>query len=448
MTIFYLIRDVKNKFFSDRKERAVKMDLKDFEIKRLNAETKDERLDALKELMEKINKGEIEAPKKTNNVNNHIHTFYSFSPYSPTMALFKAYENGLITAGIMDHDSVAGAKEFIEAGKIIGMAVTVGVECRTNAKNTKIFDKRINNPDQKGIAYAAIHGIPHTQLDEFEELLKPVREKRNLRNKKMAAKLNELFKNDGITLDFERDIYPISKACEDGSITERHILFSLAGKIIEKFGKGEELVSFLENKVGIALGEKNREQMLDKANPYYDYDLLGLLKSELVEKFYIDADEECPLIEDFVKFAADTGGISAYAYLGDVGSSVTGDKKTQKFEDDYIDLLFQTIKEVGFNAVTYMPTRNTAVQLELIRKLCFENDLFEISGEDINSPRQSFICEALQKDEFKHLINATWALIGHEKAATRDLKESMFSRKNKEIPLAKRIEKYEKIGKE
>ena len=112
----------------------------------LNAETKEERLAALREIKALTDKGELKAPEKTSYVNNHIHTTYSFSPYSPTKALYMAWQNGLGTAGIMDHDSVSGAYEFIEAGEIIGMPVTVGAECRLNMGNTALAGKRINNP--------------------------------------------------------------------------------------------------------------------------------------------------------------------------------------------------------------------------------------------------------------------------------------------------------------
>lgn len=49
----------------------------------------------------------------------------------------------------------------------------------------------------------------------------------------------------------------------------------------------------------------------------------------------------------------DNGGIAAYAYLGDVGNSVTGDKKAAKFEDDYLDELVGVLLELGFDAITY-----------------------------------------------------------------------------------------------
>ncbi|MCL2751837.1 MAG: PHP domain-containing protein, partial [Firmicutes bacterium] len=69
-------------------------------------------------------------------VNNHIHTTYSFSPYTPREAVLKAKEAGLRTAGLMDHDSIGGAAEFIAAGEEFGLPVTVGLETRVTVKGT------------------------------------------------------------------------------------------------------------------------------------------------------------------------------------------------------------------------------------------------------------------------------------------------------------------------
>ena len=170
-----------------------------------------------------------------------------------------------------------------------------------------------------------------------------------------------------------------------------------------------------------------REYLAESGSDTYAYDLLGALKSDFVESFYIDATEECPDIREFIAFGKQIGVIIAYAYLGDVGDSITGDKKSQKFEDDYLDLLFKILKELGFHAVTYMPTRNTPAQLKRVQELCNQYGFFQISGIDINSPRQSFKCSLLRKPEFRNLIDSTWAMIGHEIQATRDLKRGMFS---------------------
>lgn len=383
-------------------------------ILKLNDADVNVRLDSLKQLMAMIKAGEIEAPKQGNDVNNHIHTTFSFSPYSPTKAVWMAYNAGLQTAGIMDHDSLSGAREFIEAGKIVGILTTIGVECRVNMKNTPLGDKRINNPDQKGIAYCTMHGVPHQHIDEVVNFFKPYVAKRNERNRKMIDRINELTAPYGIHTDFDKDVVPLSEFVNGGSITERHLLFALSKKITERFGKGEAVVKFLTEDMGIAVSGKVKGFLEDSDNVNYEYDLLGALKSNLVEKFYIDADEECPDVTEMIALAAKINAFSAYAYLGDVGDSVTGDKKTQKFEDDYIDLLFDVIKDLKFKAVTYMPSRNTMEQLRRIRSMCDKYGFFQISGEDINSPRQSFICEAQRNPEFANLYESTMTLIRHE----------------------------------
>ena len=72
-------------------------------------------IDELRGAKAQVEAGLLPVPEDTVYVNNHIHTTYSFSPYSPTDAVYMAWKNGLKTAGIMDHDSVAGAREFLEA---------------------------------------------------------------------------------------------------------------------------------------------------------------------------------------------------------------------------------------------------------------------------------------------------------------------------------------------
>jgi hypothetical protein len=419
-------------------------------INGLNGSSRDTRLDSLKHLMQAVKAGKINEPVSGEDVNNHIHTTYSFSPYSPTKAVWMAYMSGLCTAGIMDHDSIGGAEEFIEAGRIAGMETTIGVECRADFSGTPLNGRRINNPDQKSVAYVALHGIPHTQVQRVKEFFKPFLKARDLRNRRMAGKINEIVSPYGLAIDYDKDVVPFSMYPEGGSITERHLLFALSARMAEVFGKGAPLVVFLREKLGLDIKKKLEGYLMDENNEHYPYDLLGVLKSGMVPLFYIDATEECPDVRDFIDFSRSIGAVSAYAYLGDVGESVTGDKKSQKFEDDYIDELFEVLKDLGFNAVTYMPSRNTLAQLERVRGFCDRYGFFQISGEDINQPRQSFVCEALRKPEFRNLIQSTWALIGHEKAATRDIKQAMFSEEtvSKYPDLQTRIERYAAIGKQ
>ncbi len=420
-------------------------------LKQLNAPGISDRLDALRQIKALTDAGKLPKPQETNYVNNHIHTTYSFSPYSPTKALYMAWQNGLKTAGIMDHDSTGGCKEFLQAAEILGMPVTCGAECRVDMSGTALNGKRINNPDQISVAYVALHGIPHHRIDEVNEFFSYYREKRNLRNKKMCENITDLVSPYGLSLDFEADVLPLSNFAEGGSVTERHILYALTKKIMARYPNADALIDFAQREMKIAVSDKIKELL--RSTPVddvcYAYDVLGLLKGNMVEKFYVPATEECPKVEDFIALAKRVGGIAAYAYLGDVGNSVTGDKKAQKFEDDYLDLLIEVLHEKKFNAITYMPTRNTPEQLDRLMGLCEENGFFQISGEDINSPRQKFICKALDDPKFAHLVEATYALIGHENAATEDPSKAMFSDTTKaEFPvLSQRISHYAKLAK-
>ena len=346
-------------------------------LKKLNAPAKDERLLALRAVAQQTDFPQIN-PRF---INNHIHTSYSFSPYSPAAAVFAARSEGLCTAGIVDHDSMGGAMEFVEAGKILKLPVTVGIEARVSMKGTPFERLRANSPDQVGISYMVLHAVPHRSIPKVQAYFVPLREHRNRRNRDMLKAINNLA---GMDLDFERDVLPLSMAHDGGTVTERHLMQALARR------------------------EDPKRSILE------EYDRIGRLKMDFIPKVYIDATDECPGFDDFIAFCDSTGGILAYPYLGDVTQSVTGDKKAQKFEDENLDLLFQILNDHGVRAITYMPTRNTDAQLDRLRAMCESYDMMQISGEDINSPRQSFIIEKMKEERFSNLIQSTWHLIEHE----------------------------------
>ncbi len=375
-------------------------------LAKLNAPTKEQRLQNLAEVLKET----TFPPMVPQYINNHIHTTYSFSPYSPTAAVYAARMEGLCTAGIIDHDSISGAEEFLAAAKLVQMPVTIGMECRVSMKGTRLEGKRTNNPDQVGVSYMTIQGVPHDKIDRLTAFFKPYQAARHARNRKMIQSINALV---GVELDYDRDVLPLSMAAENGGVTERHLMYALAIRLVEEAGKGQGMIDRLSS-MGMNLSEKQVAMLLDVAYPFYEYDVLGMLKGTFVPKIYIDADEECPKLPDMVALCKEVDAYLCYAYLGDVGDSVTGDKKAQKFEDDYLEDVFACLKEEGVGAVTYMPTRNTMPQLERLRALCEQHDMFQISGEDINSPRQSFVIRAMENPMFANLIDATWKLIEHE----------------------------------
>jgi len=376
-------------------------------LNKLNAPTKQERLANLQEVL----KTTTFPPMVPQYINNHIHTTYSFSPYSPTAAVYAARMEGLCTAGIIDHDSISGAEEFIEAAKLVDMPVTIGMEARVSMEGTRLEGRRTNNPDQVGVSYMTIQSVPHDKISTLTQFFKPYQAARHTRNRQMLARINALV---GVELDYDRDVLPLSMAAENGGVTERHLMYALALCLEKQVGRGEPMIEKL-TQMGMNLSDKQKKLLLDTEYPFYAYDVLGMLKGTFVPKIFIDATDECPKLADMVKLCKDVDAYLCYAYLGDVGDSVTGDKKAQKFEDDYLDDVFECLKEEGVKAVTYMPTRNTPQQLSRLRGLCEEYGMFQISGEDINTPRQSFVIKAMENPMFQNLIDATWKLIEHEK---------------------------------
>ncbi|MCL2665033.1 MAG: PHP domain-containing protein [Defluviitaleaceae bacterium] len=399
----------------------------------LNAENASDRLAILCKLPKP-------APSAGFDVNNHIHTTYSFSPYSPTSAVWHACEAGLSTAGIIDHDTVAGIEEFNEAGKIIGFPTTSGFELR--CKTEAVFgSRRTNNTDQIGVTYFTFHGLPHTRIETARIFLRPVAEARALRNRKMTERINGLF--DGVSIDYDRDVLPVSQQKNGGSVTERHLLFAFAQKLCGLYGRGSSLVNVLKQKFFV--GDDINQKLSDISNPFYLYDLLGFLKAEASEHFYADANEkECPDIRAAAKFANENGIILTYPYLGDVAVSVTADKKKQEYEDSFLDELFEILVNLGIKAFSYMPSRNTREQLIRVRELCGKHQMLQICGEDINGPRQKFICAAMRDKLFSDLYDTTWALIGHEKAATKKIDDAFIYSGG---PLKSSVERYKNIAK-
>ena len=351
----------------------------DREIEFLNVPTAEERLKNLRILLAEETQKPAVLPQYAN---NHIHTTFSFSPYSPTAAVWAARRAGLATAGIMDHDSIGGAAEFRRAAELAGVGATCGVEMRISWAQTPFAQKRINNPDQCGVAYMTFHSIRERYFEQTADFLKPYRERRNARNILMLKRISE---KTGIPLDFEKDVLPLSEYANGGSVTERHLLFALAKKVLPE-GTEEE-----------------------------QYKLLGTYKAGLIHEVYIEPTDELMSLTEAIAFAKDVDAVLCYPYLGDVTDSPTGDKKAAKFEDEYLDELIAYLPKAGIPAVTYMPSRNTTNQLDRLMKLCENYGLKQISGEDINSPSQSFICRQLADPRFAHLVDAAWELVGREK---------------------------------
>ena len=85
----------------------------------------------------------------------------------------------------------------------------------------------------------ALHGVPHTQIEKVDEYFKPYRDLRNRRNRKMVERINSLVGQQSLTLDFDRDVAPLSQSDKGGSITERHVLYGLTFETNTRIRQGQ-----------------------------------------------------------------------------------------------------------------------------------------------------------------------------------------------------------------
>lgn len=419
----------------------------------------DDRVAALRELLDSGH----ELPEFVPESNNHIHTIYSFSPYTPSMAALRGREVGLQVVGSVDHDSVGAAAEMRDAAAVCGMGAVTGFEVRAMmhsaddvaAGNAPFAQRKLNNPDSFGVAYLTVQGIPAAGRDQAEEFLRPIRQARLERTRQMAAAANGILKDLGAPeFDFERDVVGISQFASGGTVTERHLLYAMSQALIDGFGRGQALLDGLEG-MGLEVTGKLRDTLGDQANRFLAYDLLGVLKAEYLEKFYVQPTRiadggELPDARDVVELALAIGAIPCYAYLGDVSASPTGDKKAEKFEDDHLDELVEVLNRTGFPAITFMPPRNTPEQLARVSALAAEHGLIEVSGVDINQPRQTFDCPELREERFAHLNTSTWAMVAHEELSNHDPALGLLHPDNPlaDLPLAQRVEHYGPAGRE
>ena len=139
-------------------------------------------------------KGLIPKPYPVEDVFQHCHTKYSYSPYYPSLTLWRGYQLGLQVVGIVDHDTIDGDIEFKKAAKILGFEkASLGAEVRATVTHSPFSRMTINSPGNIAEAYICLHGIPGYKKHKFfAEIKKAKRE----RFKKTISTLNRVSLDD------------------------------------------------------------------------------------------------------------------------------------------------------------------------------------------------------------------------------------------------------------
>lgn len=431
MIVFYdsLKKKVQEKGILKKRHDKIRREL----ISQLDSPDPNERLACLRVLksLEKHQKTYI-PKRRPYDFKLSLRSCWSDSNLTPSALAFKSYESGAEVAGLADNGTLGGLPEFLQASRILGLTPLCGVRVRVRPPAQLCRNQRYNDPLQKDHLRLNLYAFSEAQIPEIRARLETRRPAALKRVEDMTQVLNIQLEPLGLKLNFEEQILP--KVPEDGSLSERHILLALAEELIERYSKGPTLLSRLQTDFELSLPKELSDSLLNvTGNPRYLDDLV-LALTPMIRTFYIDAQAECFSLQDLSLLAADTGAILVYPYYGDVEKQQNDKVYTEKFEDDILPELLDTLCAYGVQAVSYNPFRLKPAQMENISALCTDRGLLELPAGVILSKYQTFSGSELPPEKYPKLYEDIWAAVGNSVASSPD--ESLFSPQSKEkLPL-------------
>ena len=349
---------------------------------------------------------------------------YSGNFQTPALLAYKCYAAGCKVAGLSDSDTLSGAKEFYDACTILGVIPVIGTDIAVRPPKPLRKGSKINYPFQADILNMSIMGIPPYAFETVEKTLVLIRDKRNARLKKMVEALNASLQEIDVSVSFEKDVLPMSKHSEGGSITELHLASALAKNLVKRYGKGPTLLSFLTDDLGITLSLRIEKKLLNVISPEYMQDLTTSLTGK-VREYYLPAAEECLTLHELQELAKECGGVIVYPYLGDIEQMVFGEIRVEKYEDSYLEELIYELSKAKLSAVSYSPQKNTEQQQQRIKQLCLEYELLELCDGTIYTKHLDVKEPELDPIKYKRLIDCVYAVVGSSNAA--EVSDTMFS---------------------
>ena len=290
--------------------------------------------------LQKLMKADLPPIVPRDDVNMHIHTFFSFNAegWSPSRAAWEAHRRGLWAAGIIDFDVCDGMGEFFTAGEGLGLRTCVGVE--TRVFYTEYANKEIDSPGEPGVHYVGGTGFALDFPDGSPQAagLAYYRRAAQDRNRALIARINPQVPE--IALNYEQDVLPRSPGrCP----TERHIIAAYLDQSIAVLA-GDQLISFWANllKVSRAEGETllaNRPVMEEK------------VRAKLAKRGGLGYEQPTaasfPLMEEFFAWVSSCGAIPMESWLDGTSAG----------ESDAAALLEQSVAK-GARALNIIPDRN------------------------------------------------------------------------------------------
>ncbi|OGV38313.1 MAG: hypothetical protein A2020_14375 [Lentisphaerae bacterium GWF2_45_14] len=342
------------------------------------------RENALSELCDLLELGEINVRQPSNLLNLHCHTFFSYNGYgySPSYIAWWAKKEGLFAAGTVDFDVLDAVDEFLAAAANLNIRGICGIE--TRAFIPELADKEINSPGEPGIAYHMGMGFTSGKVPkDSDKFLLTLRRKAAERTKNIVERVNKYL--SPVEIDFDKDAVPLSPS---GNVTERHVCQAYYEKAANLFKDVSQREEFWAEKLNLVDAET--EKIIDDP-----VKLQGLIRSKTMKSGgpgYVKPDPASfPLLKDMNQFVAQCGAIPTIAWL-DGASAGESDPA----------VLIKLHKSCGAAAINIIPDRNwnfkdpevkkkKVLELNRVIEESIKNDFPVFVGTEMNAPGQKLI---------------------------------------------------------
>ena len=414
-------------------------------VKKLRSDDRDTegRKTAIATLRAMVARGILPKPIDTADVFQHCHSTYSHSPgNTPAYIAWKGFVLGLQVTGIVDHDTLAGIKEFRDCAKIVGLRnPTSGYEQRVISEGTPFEFMQTNSPGNIGETYVAFHGVSRPYHKIQEERVVPAK---IVRFKKNADHINGL----GIIpmkLNYEEHIAPLTEA---GNPTEKHLAEAIARLIYKSYadnirnGDYSQAIDCANRIIKACGGKLIAGEEIEKAK---DLNALTFMMRNKVVTVLKSTKELQPtraeLVNDKELYddAHKNNELVYYCYLG--GGKCEAENYTDimsverkldfirtmegsldkavidwwlaKENATMLHLWFRYQKSIGANGIAFMPNRNSPEEIEKVIAIARECGFDHIAnGMDVNTPDMPYTYYAYScRPEF---IKETLYIVSHE----------------------------------
>ncbi len=374
----------------------------------LDAFGPDARAEALAALAGMAREGLIAAPPAGIETNVHSHTFFSYNAYgySPSGFAWRAWRRGLAVAGTVDFDVLDGLEETIEAGRVLGLRATSGLETRVFIPELR--DTEINSPKEPGVWYFMGTAFPRVPPAESAAgaTLARMRALAQERNRGVLERVNAFLGT--VTIDYEKDVIPLTPSRNP---TERHLLSAYDRKARAVLGGGA--AAFWAE--ALRIGADEARALLDDVPRLHEAMRSSLMKFGS-PGYAAPGAGAFPTLGDATAMVKDAAGLPTATWLDGTSAG----------EAD-IGALLDFLLDAGIVVVNIIPERNwnipdPARRALKARKLaecieaCRARDMPVIAGTEMNKHGQPFV-DNFAVDElapFVHdFLGGACALYGH-----------------------------------